>query len=677
MESTAEAIVAPRAEGAAVITETTITDDSEDPPADGQGFHLLVMSLEVFWSQPLPGSGIVTVGRSSRSMVQLEDPMASREHARIHVGSDGGVPVLTIEDVGSANGTRVREVEIKPGEPAAVLPGESILIGSTVLMVLQDRPTAGHRRIWSHAYFEARVEEECGRAARHRAVFALARLRFSGPAPWTRVTPVLAAEPTATHLFASYGPKDYEILFTDARPGEPEAALQKLVEAFRTVGLEAKGAVAWYPNDGRTGDALLAFANSGLRSAAGRKSTTGEHVGPDVGGMRRVQAMATRAAPSNINVLIVGESGVGKDVLARLIHQLSPRAGKPFVAINCASLTETLMESELFGHEKSAFTGAMAAKVGLFESASGGTVFLDEIGEMSPSMQARLLQAIELREVRPVGAVRSRPIDVRFISATNVDIEAAVARGAFRGDLMYRLNTLTLAVPPLRERRDEIEALVRTFVAQACRDMGRETIGVSAEVMESLQGYRWPGNIRELKNAIDRAVALCDGTVILPEHIDLAQKRSAADPYLALGGQEAARPAGPRPRMQLPPLDDPAEEAEREKILDALDACAWSQTRAAEMLGISRRTLVTKLERYGIPRPQRGREDDGERTVAKRSGASMSGRPRQPADGHEHTPTAPQMAQVAETAAAAPADGPLTPAPELQRRGPSSPSAGT
>jgi DNA-binding NtrC family response regulator len=612
-------MVGPQRGASVLISETTITDDPESGRVEAQGFHLLVMSLEVFWSQPLPASGVVTVGRSNKCMVRIEDGMASREHARIHVGSDGGVPVLTIEDVGSANGTRIRDAVIKPGEPAPILPGDAILIGSTVLMVIQDRPVVGHRRVWSHAYFESRVEEECARAARSRAKFALARIRFARSAPWTRVTPVLARDLTAHHVFASYGPKDYEILFVDATEGEPEAALAKLVKALADAGLEAQSALAWYPKDGRTGEALLGAANAGLK-ASGRRAA-GESPIPDLTGMRRVRALAARAAPSNINVLILGEMGVGKDVLARLIHQMSPRAGKPFVALNCASLTESLMESELFGHEKSAFTGAVSNKVGLFESANGGTVFLDEIGEMPPSMQAKLLQAIELREVRPVGAVRSRPIDVRFFSATNLDIEAAVAKGTFRGDLMYRLNTLTLAIPPLRERRDEIPVLAEAFVAQAWRDLGREdSIGVSPEAMDCLLGYYWPGNIRELKNAMERAVVLCDGPEILPEHLPLEKMRPAAAsaaPSEDKPNPMRTPPSGTRAAPHnLPPLDDPKDEAERQRVLDALEACAWSQTRAADLLGISRRTFVTKLDRYGIPRPQKKgqRDEDAERT---------------------------------------------------------------
>jgi DNA-binding NtrC family response regulator len=373
--------------------------------------------------------------------------------------------------------------------------------------------------------------------------------------------------------------------------------------------------VVWYPKEGRSADALLAAANASLRAASGRKVSTGEQMSADATAMQRVRAMATRAAPSNINVLILGESGVGQDVLARLIHQLSPRAGKPFVALNCASLTESLMESELFGHDKSAFTGATVAKVGLFESANGGTVFLDEIGEMPPAMQAKLLSAIEQREVRPVGSIRSRPIDVRFLSATNIDIEVAVEKGGFRRDLMYRLNTLTLPIPPLRERVDEIPALVNLFVAHCCREAGRDILSVSPQAMECMVGYAWPGNIRELKNTIERAVVLCEGSEILLEHLPLEKMRPEPGELVPIPqpGKKAALEAG-RPAMNLPPLTDPAEIAERKKILEALEAHVWSQTRAAEHLGISRRTFVSKLDRYGIPRPQKRREDEGEKT---------------------------------------------------------------
>jgi DNA-binding NtrC family response regulator len=600
--------------GGAVITETTLTEDTEDDDCETQGLHLLVMSLEVFWSQPLPASGVVTVGRSSRCAVRIDDAMASREHAKIHIGSAEGVSVLTIEDIGSANGTRVRDAIIKPGEPAAFMPGEGINIGSTVLMVMQDRPTVGHRRIWAHAHFETRVDEECERAAKTRAPFALARVRFDGAAPLIKITPVLVRDLTIPHVFASYGPKDYEMLFADAQQGEPEAALRRLLEGFRAAGLEAQSAVAWYPKDGRTADALLAAANASLRAAATGLPATEKHPPSRATGMQRVRSMATRAAPSNINVLILGESGVGKDVLARLVHQMSPRANKPFVALNCATLTEALMDSELFGHEKNAFTGAATAKVGLFESANGGTVFLDEIAELPPSLQAKLLQAIQLKEVRPVGAVRARPIDVRFLSATNVDIENAVAKGTFRSDLMYRLNTLTLAVPPLRARKNEVETLAVIFVAEACRDQGREgPLAIGADALECLREYGWPGNIRELKNVIERAVMLCDGPVVLLEHLPLEKMRPAPGEFVRVEDTGAGRmsEAVTRRSIALPALNDPKETADQQKVMEALDACGWSQIRAAKLLNVSRRTLVSKLDRYGIPRPQKRPQEDG------------------------------------------------------------------
>jgi DNA-binding NtrC family response regulator len=603
--------------GETVITETTITDDVEADAARPQGFHLLVMSPDVFASQPLPPSGVVSLGRSTRCQVQVNDAMASREHARIHVGSEGGVPVLTIEDVGSANGTRVRDLVIKAGEPAPILPGEAIMIGSTVVMVLQNRPPPGSRRLWSHAYFETRVDDECARAAKSRAPFALVRIRFVGPAPWTKVMPVFARDLPAPNLFAIYGPRDYEILFVDTTPEEAKSLVCRLGDAFRTVGLEARWAVASYPRDGRTGDALLATANAALKSEAGR-GTSRELPSAEASGMRRVRAMAARAASSPISVLILGEMGVGKDVLARTIHQMSPRANQPFVALNCAGLTESLIESELFGHEKGAFTGASAPKLGLFESANGGTVFLDEIGEMPVSMQAKLLRAIESREVRPVGALRARPIDVRFISATNIDIEAAVKTGAFRGDLIYRLNTMTLAIPPLRERRDEIGGLISTFLAQACKDLGHDSpFVVSAEAMEVLLAYDWPGNIRELKNVVERAAVLCEGPEILIDHLPVEKMRPGHQMYVDIATAAAAPNLTlARVDRNLRTLTDPTEIAERNRIVGALAQCASNQTRAAKLLGVSRRTLVSKLDYYGIPRPQKvSPDDEAERTA--------------------------------------------------------------
>jgi two-component system response regulator AtoC len=591
--------------GGPVITETTITEKNDEVAEDGEGLHLLLMTPEVFASQPLPSSGSVMIGRSSKCLVQVDDPMASREHALLHIGGGNGAPTLMIEDVKSANGTRVRDGVIKPGERVHVMPGEAVMIGATVIMVLQNRSRSGPRRLWSHSYFEARVEDECARAGKLKSTFALARLRLSGVASWTRILPLLARDLAAPHVFATYGPKDYEILFVDVEEGVAEQIVNGLVSACATAGLEAGCGVAWYPKDGRTADALIASANALLKVRPGVPAANAEPAVPEPHTMQRVRDMAARVAASPINVLILGECGVGKDVLARTIHRLSPRANKPFVALNCAGLSETLMDSELFGHERGAFTGAIGAKIGLLESADGGTVFLDEIGDMPATMQAKLLRVIETREVRPIAGLKERPINVRFISATNKDLEAAIGDDGFRHDLMYRLNGITLTIPPLRARTDEIETLAQTFVAAACADSGRAaTLPIAANAMARLHRYRWPGNIRELKNMMERAVALCDAPEIRPEHLPLEKMGpQTIDTYVEVPVPSITRAAALTNR--LPTLADPLKRAERQEIIDALATHNGNQTRAAKSMGMPRRTFVSKLDYYGIPRPQK------------------------------------------------------------------------
>jgi transcriptional regulator with PAS, ATPase and Fis domain len=307
-----------------------------------------------------------------------------------------------------------------------------------------------------------------------------------------------------------------------------------------------------------------------------------------------MDAVIRRVASGVINVLVLGETGVGKDVLARRIHELSPRAKMPLVAINCGALTETLLESELFGHEKGAFTGAVHAKQGILESASGGTVFLDEVGEMPLPIQVTLLRVLDHREVMRVGAVRPRPIDVRFIAATNRDLEALVAEGRFRQDLYFRLNGLTLSLPPLRERVEEIEPLARTFLEQACRTMGRaDRPDIAPEALAAMRAYQWPGNIRELRNVIERAVLLSTGGVIARDHLPL-EKMGAV---LAASGPPSTRHVPP------PPVDGPDDE--RRRITEALDACAGNQSQAAKALGVSRATLIRRIEEYAIRRPRK------------------------------------------------------------------------
>lgn len=316
--------------------------------------------------------------------------------------------------------------------------------------------------------------------------------------------------------------------------------------------------------------------------------------------MANLYELVARAAASPINVLVLGETGVGKEVLARALHNLSPRKAGPFVALNCAALTESLLQSELFGHEKGAFTGALAARAGLLEAADRGTLFLDEVGDLPLSIQTKLLRVLEDKKVLRIGARTERAVDVRFVAATNRDIEAEAETGTFREDLFYRLNGISFTIPPLRERRTEIAALGRMFLARYNAELGRDAaIGMSDEVLHLLENYPWPGNVRELKNAIERAAVLCSGDKLRPEHLPARivsgnPTRSSAPP----GHENSREDIMARARNELQGI-------ERQRILDALEQSGGNQTRAAEVLGISRRTLVYRLGELGVPRPRK------------------------------------------------------------------------
>jgi two-component system response regulator HydG len=329
----------------------------------------------------------------------------------------------------------------------------------------------------------------------------------------------------------------------------------------------------------------LRVENKSLRQEITRRERTASTrpVGTSKSWLDIVQ-LAETVAPTESTILIQGESGTGKEVIARYIHQLSLRAEGPFLSINCGALPESLLESELFGHVKGSFTGAVKDKSGLFTAAAGGTFFLDEIGETTPATQVKLLRVLQHREVIPVGATEAVPIDVRLLAATNRDLEEEIKRGAFRSDLFYRLNVIALHLPPLRDRRDDIPMLVEWFLHRTAEARSEPPKQLSPAAVEALQSFNWPGNVRELENALERAVILTAGPIIdvsvLPERI--TERR--AEPLVS-------------DRMRTNPT---LEAIERAYILWVLNSEGGNKTRAADILGIDPSTLYRKLSRFGV-----------------------------------------------------------------------------
>ena len=331
-------------------------------------------------------------------------------------------------------------------------------------------------------------------------------------------------------------------------------------------------------------DGEMRRENEALRRQLRDKGAFGAMIGMSPP-MRRIYTLIEQIAPSTASVLITGESGTGKEVTARTIHDLSPRRDAPFVAVNCSAIPETLMESELFGHEKGAFTGAVARRQGCFELAHGGTLFLDEIAEMPASLQAKLLRVLEERKVKPLGSTREMAVDVRVLAATNKDPAAAARKGEFREDLFYRLNVISLPLPPLRDRKEDIPLLAQHLINQLVEKHQRPARCLSHDALATLQAHDWPGNVRELRNVIERAVIICPDEELQRHHLAPNCLEQRAQP----------RPNGETVSLAV---GTNLAEVERIMILRTLRTTGNNKTRAAEILGLSLKTLHNKLTHY-------------------------------------------------------------------------------
>ena len=432
----------------------------------------------------LPLTGAVTLGRGDDCDVSIDDASVSRKHARIVVTET----TLGIEDLGSANGTRIRrsksaaetaevvELRLERGVLTPFALDEPLTLGSVTLLVRSEVPAAAQA------------------------------------------------------------------------PAVVRAAAREL------------------PGD----------------------------VVQEAEATRRVFDLAGRLAAGPLNLLLTGETGVGKEVLAAHIHRRSPRASGPFVEVNCAALTESLAESELFGHQKGAFTGAVSAKEGFFEAADGGTLFLDEVGELALPLQAKLLRVLETKKVLRVGATTPTPIDVRVLAATHRDLPVDVKAGKFRQDLYFRLNGMTISVPPLRERRADIAQLASRFAARTARIMNLREPALEPAALARLEAHPWPGNVRELRNVMDRAVALAGGPTIGLTHL-----------FFDEPAPSERQPSTTMATSSEGDLRESLDAEEKRRILEALASCDGNQTKAAEQLGMPRRTFVARLQQYGLTKPRK------------------------------------------------------------------------
>ncbi len=590
------------------LTARLATADIE--PGLARGTHrrvfLLVAQRDRVITVPLSPGVSVVIGREPPADVPIPDRVLSRRHARFTLGTGDEV---SVEDLGSMNGTWVGGERV---ERATVRPGEEVLLGSIaaslhVVAGSDTRPLG----LDGHEGFRAALEAEIARArflGRPLSVL-MVRALHDGARPGERL---VTWAPRAREILrpidriALYGADVIELLL-------PETDRDRALGHARALTVPGKGAplvcgVACFPG-AASAEELIEAGFEAVRRATAREpvqaaegaghrtlaasESAGDAMIMESAAMRAVAREAAKLASVVIPVLIHGETGTGKEVLARLIHEGGPRRGKPLVAVNCAAIAASLLEGTLFGHVKGAFTHADQDRKGLFEEAHGGTLLLDEVGELPPAAQAALLRVLETKKVRRVGASREIDVDVRVLAATHRDLEAMAEAGTFRSDLLYRLNTMDLTLPPLRERRADIAPLAQRFREAAGKANGRAVRAFAPEAMALLESHAWPGNVRELRNAVERAVVVAEGDTVTP--LDLpARIRAQATPPSAPTPAAAPRYTGSfKARM---------ERFERDTLIEVLRETNGNQTRAAELLEMPLRTLQHRIKVLAIGR---------------------------------------------------------------------------
>jgi two-component system response regulator AtoC len=558
----------------------------------GRRVSLLIYSRDGVQVVQLAEGQSLVIGRAPPADLTVRDSSLSRQHATVEL-KDGEV---WVEDLQSTNGTQINGEKIERGKAEA---GSEIVFGAVTASVHMMKPREIRQLgLESHDRFLAELESEMDRAGAFKRSLALLMLRAAlhKQSHIGRWFPNIRKRLRHFDRLGLYSPDTVEILLpeTSAKEAEELAATVAGGEESLLCG------VAVFPTDAKTMEELLEVTRTSLHHASTKSPVLraappgekGEKLGPVVRSpsMQKVFSTLSRLSFSAIPVLIIGETGTGKEVVARAIHEGGKRKDHPMICVNCGGIPSQLVESTLFGHEKGAFTGATAQAKGVFESADGGTVLLDEVGELPPSAQAALLRVLETKQFSRVGSQKEIEVDVRVLAATHRNLEEMAQTGDFREDLLYRLNAMTLAIPPLRERLEDIEPLIKRFIEQANNANQCSVWGIDEDAMHLLVGYPWPGNVRELRNAVERAVVIAQGDRISIE--DLPERVRESEPTTQVDvepGQEGE--INLKAEMQR---------HEADLILKALRQCGWDRKEAAALLGLPVRTLAHKMQVHGI-----------------------------------------------------------------------------
>ena len=552
--------------------------------------YLLVVDNDSSSIFHLPHSGAVVIGRGSEVELKVQHASVSRRHATIRIEAG----ILHVADLGSHNGTRVNGEPITASRTLAS--GDVVTCGDVVLVVHFSTPSVVARASYMEVGWRRRLAEELVRAITFKRSLGVVAIQGASAQS-------LGANLRLIDVIGTSDDGQVLLLLPEVDRDQAREIADKALALVPT----AKAGLAMCPTDACDADTILLAARAAARRASpGQVADAAESAqNIELGSRRvlvadpamsRVFALLERLAVSELPVLVTGETGVGKENAAYAVHHWSKRSGQ-FIAVNCAAIgPESLVDAELFGYEKGAYTGAATAKAGLFESAAGGTVFLDEVGELPLAIQAKLLRALEVKKITRLGETRERTIDVRVVAATNRSLEEEVKASRFRQDLYFRLSGATVILPPLRDRQTEIPMLARAFLADACARGGRDKMTITPAAMQVLLTYSWPGNVRELRNTMEYVMAAAPDDFVEP--LDLPER---------LGGSGTAPTTANVPtdvvadaKMSFRPVADEIKELEKRRMAEALAAAGGVKTKAAQLIDMPIRTFTLKLKQYKL-----------------------------------------------------------------------------